>query len=127
VTIHKQEFAQVNVPVDKGVAGLISALSLFKQLETVESCEGKNGEGAWVCFRYGPYWKDHWKPLAEFVLGFLAPNLASLVGDSAEFRLRATTDGEEVLGELSVRPEAIMEVEAAVRELALHPDSQPRP
>jgi hypothetical protein len=127
VTIHKQTFAKVNVPVDGGMAGLINALALFPQLETVESCEGNTGRDSWVCFRYGEYWNERWKPIADFTFEFLAPNLAKMVGDSAEVRLRAATDGEEVFGELSVRPGTIEEVEAALRELAQLPEIHPRP
>jgi len=65
---HKAEWVKVNFPVDSGVKGIVSALSEFSQLETIESCEGHNGEGFWVCFRYGSYWKNSWCELAEFVL-----------------------------------------------------------
>ena len=66
---HKTEWVKVNVPVDSGVKGIVSALSDFIQLETVESCEGHNGDGSWVCFRYGSYWENSWCELADFVLG----------------------------------------------------------
>lgn len=110
------------MPVDVGVRGLVEALSLFPTLETQESCEGDGERGPWVCFRYGDYWKDDWRSIAEFVLGFLGPELAERVGDSAEVSLRITSSGA-LLAALSVRPGCATPVETALRELA----AQPRP
>lgn len=115
--MHTQTWAKVNVPVDKGIQGLVSALSLFRELETVESCESTGNDGAWVCFRYGAYWRHPWHDLADFVLGYMAPSLREKVGDDASVRIQATPSGQ-VLGELSVRPEAVSNVETALRELA---------
>src|SRR5208282_3991030 len=55
--MHTQTWAKVNAPVDTGVCGLVSALSMFPSLETIESCECSVGECAWICFRYGAYWE----------------------------------------------------------------------
>jgi len=117
MSTHEQTWVKVNAPVDAGVSGIVSALSGFPSLETIESCEGKNGEASWVSFRYGPYWEDPWHKLADFVLGYLVPKLAVLVGDDATVRIQGTPSGQ-IFGELSVRPGAALRVEAALRQLA---------
>jgi hypothetical protein len=114
---HEQTWVKVNVPVDRGVSGVVSALSAFSGLETIESCEGDHGRAAWVSFRYGRYWSHLWHDLAEFVLGYLVPGLASRVGDDATVRIQGTPTGQ-IFGELSIRPGAASRVEAALRELA---------
>lgn len=114
---HQQEWVKVNAPVDVGVSGIVSALAEFPSLETVESCEGSNDRGGWVCFRYGEYWRDPWRALSEFVLDDLAPRLSRLVGDDVNVRIQFTPS-EQVFGELSVRPGAASRVEAAIRRLA---------
>ena len=113
---HTQIWAKVNAPVDAGVSRIVSALSEFSRLETVESCEGDRERGPWVCFRYGAYWENPWRDLAEFVLGYMAPRLSQIVGDDANVRIQATPGGQ-IFGELSIRPEAASNVEAALREL----------
>jgi hypothetical protein len=114
---HPQTWVKVNVPVDSGISRLVSVLSLFPSLETIESCEGLEGQGAWVCFRYGAYWEHPYRDLAEFVLGYMAPRLVGKVGDDANLRIQTKPSGN-IFGELSVRPEAISNVEMALRELA---------
>jgi hypothetical protein len=113
---HSQTWVKVNVPVDRGIQGLVTALSLFPSLETVESCEGNGNDGAWVCFRYGAYWEHPWRDLADFVLGYLAPRLTEMVGDNANLRIQTKPSGN-VFGELSIRREAIPNVEMALRQL----------
>ncbi len=117
MTAHPQVWAKVNAPVDEGIADLVAALSAFPALQTVESCQGAPDRGAWICFQYGDYWNHPWRSLADFVLGYLAPGLASLVGDDANVRIQVTASGQ-VFGELSVRPGAESRVSRAVRTLA---------
>ena len=97
--VHSQTFVKVNAPVDDGVADLVLALSEFPALETIENCQGDGVEPAWVGFWYG----NDWRALSEFVLGFLAPNLQSRVGDSADVMIKATEYGRP-RGEIVVRP-----------------------
>lgn len=115
---HIIEWVKVNAPVDKGIKGIISALNEYPYLETIESCEGNNVIGPWVYFRYGSYWENNWRELADFVLGFLAPHLNSLVGDDATLRIQTTPSGN-IFGELSIRCGAASRVEAALKKLAL--------
>jgi len=125
MSAHEQTWVKVNAPVDVGIGGLVSALSAFPSLETVESCEGHEGEAAWISFRYGPYWEHQWRDLADFVLAYLVPKLASLVGDDATLRIQATPSGQ-IFGELSVRPGAAQRVETALRQLARDFSVHPR-
>ena len=114
---HLQRWIKVNAPVDEGVAGIISALSEFEALETVESCQGNAERGAWVCFRYGNYWDHGWTELADFFLGYLAPGLVQSVGDDVTLRIRVAPSGQ-IFGELSTRPGVEGRVESALRKLA---------
>jgi hypothetical protein len=114
---HQQVWVKVNAPVDQGVAGIVSALSQFEGLETVESCQGDANRGAWVCFRYGRYWDCEWTELADFFLGYLAPKLVQLVGDDVNLRIQIAPSGQ-IFGELSTRPGAEHRVETALRKLA---------
>lgn len=123
---HPQRWIKVNAPVDEGVAGLISALANFPALETVESCAGNDKQGPWVCFRYGAYWENPWRELSEFVLGAFAPALLDAVGDDANVRIQVTPSGQ-VFGELSIRPGAASEVEAAIRRLPKNLQRAPTP
>jgi hypothetical protein len=114
---HSQKWVKVNVPVDEGISGIISALGEFPLLETVESCQGDNVSGPWVCFRYGVYWDNSWCELSNFVLGYLSPRLYETVGDDVSIKIQTTPTGN-IFGELSVRPGAASRVEAALWNLA---------
>jgi hypothetical protein len=114
---HTQTFVKVNAPVDSGISGIVSALSEFPKLETIESCEGDESNGPWVCFRYGSYWNNSWCEIAEFVLGYLSPNLIEMVGDDVQIGIKVKPSGN-ILGELSIRPGAAPIVEAAIKGLA---------
>lgn len=114
---HKQVFVKVNVPVDEAICGLVETLSMFPNLETVESCQGSRKSPAWVCFYYGNYLDHAWRDLATFVFEYLAPGLIRKVGDDVSIQIRVTPSGR-ILGELSVRPGARHRVERAIRSLA---------
>ena len=92
VAAHEQVFVKVNAPVDRGAASLISALSSFQKLQTIESCEDLKG-WAWVCFVYGEFWDKPCKELAPFVLEFLGPRLAREFGDRIKISLEITEAG----------------------------------
>lgn len=125
MSVHDQTWIKVNAPVDAGISALVSALSAFNSLETVESDAGNENRAAWVSFRYGTYWQNQWHDLAEFVLGYLVPKMASLVGDDATVRIQGTPSGQ-IFGELAVRPGAALRVEAALRQLARDFSVHPR-
>lgn len=125
VATHAQKWVKVNAPVDAGVSGIVSALAEFPSLETIESCEGDQDRAGWVCFRYGAYWRNPWRELAEFVLDRFSPALIDAVGDDASVRIQVTPS-KQLFGELSVRPGAAPRVEAAIRRLARESSVFPR-
>ncbi len=65
---HKQVFTKVNVEVDEGIESVVSALSLFPQLSTRESCQGGHKLNAQVLFEYD----NAWQKAAEFIFEFPA-------------------------------------------------------
>lgn len=101
VPAHEQVWVKINAPVDRAIGGLISALSAFPKLQTIESCQGNGKEAAWVCFVYGIDAGEAWRELADFVLGYLGPRLAREVGDLASVRIQVTSFGR-ARGELWV-------------------------
>lgn len=114
-TVHSQVLVKVNASVDKGIAGLVSALNRFPCLRTIESCEGQ-GEWSWVCFTCGTEENGRWAELAEFVLGFLGPRLAEELGDRVDLSLRVTPSGL-CRAEMAVRKTAISATVSALRAL----------
>ena len=117
--LHRQAWVKVNAPIDVGVSALIRVLSGFPRLQTIESCEGEADCSAWVCFRYGDYWKHPWRDIADFVLGYLGPNLVRGVGDAVNLSIRVTEAGF-IQAELEVRrgamPATIKTLEKLLQE-----------
>lgn len=85
---HKQVFVKVNAPVDAGAAGLVSALSRFDSLQTLESCEDIKG-WAWVIFVYGDAQK--WEDVGRFALGYIGPRIAQELGDRVTLNVHVST------------------------------------
>lgn len=125
-TIHDQRVVQINVAVDVGISDLIAALSKFPKLQTIESCEGDDKRGAWVCFCYGLWWDDPWRELAEFTLGFLGPSLLQAAGDSAHVSIHVLPSGC-IHGEITIRPGAVEAVTGAILQMVNQPDQRGRP
>ena len=113
--LHKHICVKANVAVDTGVAPLVNALSDFPLLRTIESCQDVDGKGtAWVCFDYGEGREPGWCPLAEFVLGYLAPELMREFGDFVSIKIEATNF---TIGHLSVRAGSLPSVVKALQRL----------
>ena len=107
---HKQVRVKINARVDAGIAPLVSALSAFPWIETVDSCEGQAGDADWpahVFFSCGD-----WQRAAVFVHAQLAPALARL-GISEDVRLYARGCGDPLV-EARFPAEATPEVTSAV-------------
>lgn len=100
---HRQVFVKVNAPVDAGAATLVTALSLFDQVQTLESCEDING-WAWVTFVYGS--EQGWKDIAQFVFSFIGPRIARELGDRVTLNVQVTTNAL-YRAEMAVRVPAI--------------------
>jgi len=119
---HTQTWAKVNVPVDAGMREIVEALSAFKQLQTVESCENIH-EWAWVTFVYGNYWDKPWQDLAEFVFGFLGPHLTSELGDRVRISMHVTEAGL-YRAEMAVKTAAIPATVKALAKLRAEVSNQ---
>ncbi len=117
IALHEQIHVKVNIVVDKGIKGIVEALSSFPELETIESCEGNSTQSAWVCFRYGKYWEHNWRDLTAFVLDYIAPGLIAVNGDDTNVRIQVTPSGQ-IFGELYIRPGAIYRVEMTLHQLS---------
>jgi len=113
---HEQVWAKVNAPVDRGAAPLVSALSGFPKLQTLESCEDLQG-WAWVTFVYGQHWERPWEDLAKFVLGFLGPALMAELGDRARVSIQVTEAGL-YRAEMAVQKGAIPATAKVLEKLA---------
>lgn len=85
---HEQVFIKVNAPVDRGVASLITALSSYPKLQTIESCEDSKG-WAWVMFVYGD--AEIWQEVGGFVLGFIGPRIVQELGDRVTLNVHVST------------------------------------
>jgi len=83
---HKQVFVKVNAPVDEQVADLVTALSAFPHVVTVESCQGFNPKTDFACI-YFCCGTDRNDVTAAFVCK-LAPLLCANTRGDAEVELR---------------------------------------
>jgi len=113
---HKYRWTKVNAPIDTNISCLVEALSLFPELQTVESCEGNGSGSAWISFRYGDYIKHPWRDIAYFVLGYFGPGIARKVGDRVNVSIRVSENGD-IYCELFVARDAISIVTKAIRQL----------
>ena len=118
---HPQVWAKVNTHVDEGVVDLISALSRFKGLRTLESCQGEPGGAAWVCFVVGA--NGGGGSLANLVLDCIGPALVSELGDTVGVSIHVTEAGQ-AQGELTVRSKVMSDTVSLL--LTLSADWQPR-
>lgn len=117
VAPHREVPVKVNAWVDKGVAGIVKALSEFDNVVTFESCQGAKHKGMWVCFQYRADNRYSSQALSYFVLEFLGPRLASELGDLATVQVH-TMPGGSALGEIMVRAGAERRVESILRQLS---------
>lgn len=113
---HVTSWARVNAPVDRDIVLLVEALSLFPKVETIESCQGNSPEPAWVCFRYGDYWLDPWRGLANFVFGFLAPRLTTSIGDAVRLSVQMHQTGVAI-ADLYVQQDVVDQTVEALRQI----------
>jgi hypothetical protein len=116
---HSQIWVKVNAPVDKDIAGLIEALSLFPRLQTIESCQQDGHRPIWVSFTYGLYQPEpnDWQELADFVLGYFGRELTKKLGDRIDIRIRVAETGN-IRAELFVYPDSLVRTVRVVRLLA---------
>jgi hypothetical protein len=106
MSTHEQVWVKVNTTVDKGISPLITALSAFPKLQTVESCQKISNGWAWVLFTYGEEGEQNWEPLARFVFGFLGPEIVKELGDRVKISMEVNEAGL-YRAEMAVQPAAI--------------------
>ena len=110
IRTHKQVFTKVNVEVDEGIELVVSALSLFPQLSTRESCQGGNNLSATVFFEYG----NTWQKAAEFLFDYLAPKLWERVINETLLSMELYM-GNIYLITIEMKPKSIRGVAKAIR------------
>lgn len=110
---HEQSWVKVNAPVDRDIADLIKALSLFPQLQTIESCQGHGERAIFVLFQYGLSWQD----LSTFVLGYFGPRLMDLLGDRINIYINIT-EARNIVAELHIPPDSLHQTVRGVKSLA---------
>ncbi len=113
---HRVISIKVNALIDEDICGLVEALNLFPELQTIESCQGNKSNPCWISFYYGDYRLKSWGKMAKFVFEYLGPRIMHKVGDGANIIIRVTGSGQ-IQGELSVRKGAISAVIKSIREL----------
>ena len=107
---HRQTWVKVNAPVDEGIAQIVEALSAFEGLETIESCQGKPGEGrAFVTFRLGD-----WQACGRFVFEDLMPKIPSSLRSHVSLSIRAY-DSDNAIAALEMHPAVIARVARLLR------------
>lgn len=113
---HNEVQVKVNAFVDEGIADLVSALSDVPGLITMESCQGGDGQDAYVHFRMGS-WRDAGAFLFDGLLPAMTPDLRSVLA----LRLQAY-DAQLAWGSITLEPHAIPSITECVRR-ALAPVS----
>jgi len=112
MTKHRMVPVKVNAWVDEGIADLVSALSQFDGLVTLESCQGDaDDHRAFVIFEYGD-----WRSIGELLYDKLLPALAPDLRSDVSLDLRHY-DTETAQGSISINPCAIPRVVEALRGL----------
>jgi hypothetical protein len=98
---HEQVWVKVNVPVDRGIARVVSILNRLEGLHTLDSCEGILGaKPAHVYFNYGD-----WRRIGQLVFEQIGPALWGKFGNEAVVSLEVFNESEP-MGKLSFDKEA---------------------
>jgi hypothetical protein len=111
MTAHEQVWIKVNVPVDAGVAEVVSILNTVDGLETLQSCQGDAGrKDGYVYFACGD-----WRQMCELVFQKIGPTLKSKVDEDAKLTVEATS-ADSPMAKLSFKAEATGIVVSALKE-----------
>lgn len=110
--LHRQVFVKANVPVDEGVADLVSALSEINELETIESCQGGDADSrGFVLFRFGD-----WRQLGGFLFGVLLPAMPDELRQLVCVEMRGFA-ADNIIGRIAFDPHAIHGIVECIRSL----------
>jgi hypothetical protein len=103
---------KVNVPVDAGVAELVSILNCVEGLETLQSCQGDaGGRDGYVYFACGD-----WRKMCEFVFQKIGPKLKDQADEDATLIVEVTS-ADSPMAKLSFKAEAIGVIVSALKEV----------
>lgn len=116
---HREVAVKVNAYVDEGIADLVSALSEVPGLVTMESCQGGDGQDAYVHFRM-----SDWRQLGQFIFERLLPAMEPDLRAVASVRIQAY-DAKMAHGSITIDPAAIGMMAKCIRDLT--PAVGPRP
>lgn len=111
---------KVNALVDEGIADLVAALSGVPGLVATESCQGGDGQDAYVHFRM----RD-WREVGEFLFDRLLPAMSPDLRSNVALRVQVY-DARVARGSVTLDPCAVTALAACVRELVAAPVG-PRP
>lgn len=112
MTQHREVPVKVNAWADEGISDLVSALSEFDGLITLESCQGDSGEReAFVIFRYGD-----WKQCGELLFGKILPAMSPDMRAVVSLKLQAY-DNDTASGFVSIEPSAVPDFVDCIRGL----------
>lgn len=109
---HKEVEVKVNALVDEGVADLIVALSTVPGLVTMESCQGGNGQDAYVFFHM-----QDWQQIGDLLFERLLPAMSSDLRSVVALRLQAY-DTRFARGSITLDPNAVPELSACIRQVS---------
>jgi hypothetical protein len=116
MTEHRQVPVKVNAWVDEGIAGLVTALSEFEGLVTLETCQGHVEErDAFVVFRYGD-----WQRCGELLFGRILPTMSPDLRADVSLRLQAY-DADTALGSITLEPAAVSAFTQCLRDVLATP------
>ena len=112
MTQHREVPVKVNAWADEGIADLVSALSEFDGLITLESCQGDAGKReAFVIFRYGD-----WIQCGELLFGKILPAMSPDMRAAVSLKLQAY-DSDTASGFVSIEPSAVPDFVDCIRGL----------
>ena len=110
--MHRQIYISVNASVDSKIANLVMALSKFRHLETVDSCQGIGDMLAYVIFCCGS-----WREITDLIFRKLSPALYARLDGVVIFIL--TTNGHGYpLAEMRMPTRLIDDVTAVIDGLS---------
>lgn len=115
MTRHQEISVKVNALVDEGIAELVAALSEVPGLVTIESCQGGDGQDAYVFFRM----RD-WRQIGEFLFDRLLPAMSPHLRSNVALRVQAY-DTKLARGSITLDPRAVSSVVDCVRGVLAAP------
>lgn len=112
MTQHRSVEVKVNALVDEGVADLVATLSGVSGLVTMESCQGGDGQDAYVYFHMAD-----WRQIGAFLFDRLLPAMSPDLRSVVSLRVQAY-DVRVARGSITLEPHAVGLLADCIRKLA---------